>query len=554
MKFLIFTTDILPTREIPSSGTAIRTFGLGQGLAELGHELSYSVPRHALQRIKASSLYNSLSAESKQALAAMEARAFDLDNQDQLLRQEKADCLICGHWPAMMLGSKTSVPLIIDLAGPHLLERYYQGEKELQGSVLAKLNNLATADYYIVSGPKQRLYFLSFLQRAGVQCPEKRFIEIPMPLNPVLPKERAQDSRANSPYPTFFFGGVFLPWQDPTQALSLLVHELERRKSGQLSIVGGAHATYDFQQGAYGGLLESLKNHPQLKIRSTSPFDSYVSELLGADVALDLMSWNLERELAVTIRTTTELWAGLPVIYNDYADLSTLISRYDAGWCIAPQDESALLGVIEEIYAHPKRVSEKGANARRLAREHFSWTRSAQAIVDLLQGKEGLESNQTDIFSYEQQSASLPLCAGKTVEQYFLSRLAGLSRVQFFLNPQGHHVKLPVRVRLWMMPVEGFPKKIDCPIESRSLLAEKEISPEHLLGESWQAIELSAPLDSRGKVFLLELSSQESNPQNALSPWALRRSPYPLLGLFYGRERLDDTSLCLKTSSRTQVL
>ena len=48
MKILIFTTDLPPLKGYPTSGTALRTYNLGLGLRELGHEVIISPPKSAL--------------------------------------------------------------------------------------------------------------------------------------------------------------------------------------------------------------------------------------------------------------------------------------------------------------------------------------------------------------------------------------------------------------------------------------------------------------------------------------------------------------------------
>ena len=52
MKFLIFTTDCPPIDNLPTSGTALRTFGIAQGLIANGHEIVLSPPKTAMAKIK----------------------------------------------------------------------------------------------------------------------------------------------------------------------------------------------------------------------------------------------------------------------------------------------------------------------------------------------------------------------------------------------------------------------------------------------------------------------------------------------------------------------
>jgi hypothetical protein len=97
-------------------------------------------------------------------------------------------------------------------------------------------------------------------------------------------------------------------------------------------------------------------------------------------IAIDLMQRNAERELAFTTRTVEYLWCGLPVIYNDYAELSEYIAQYQAGWCLDPADPNALRAVIEHIFDNPDDVAERGRNAQRLVRECLTWDRSIDPL------------------------------------------------------------------------------------------------------------------------------------------------------------------------------
>jgi hypothetical protein len=94
------------------------------------------------------------------------------------------------------------------------------------------------------------------------------------------------------------------------------------------------------------------------------------------------MPRNPERELAFTTRTVEFMWAGLPVIYNDYAELSDLIGRYQAGWLVAPGNSSQLEEVVKGIAADPEAVRRASANARRLVRENLTYEKVITPLAD----------------------------------------------------------------------------------------------------------------------------------------------------------------------------
>ena len=85
------------------------------------------------------------------------------------------------------------------------------------------------------------------------------------------------------------------------------------------------------------------------------------------------MKRNAERELAFTTRTVVYLWCGLPVIYNDYSELSDYIREYNAGWTVDPEDRDAIRAVLKDIFEHPEQIRERSRNAQRLVQERLNW-------------------------------------------------------------------------------------------------------------------------------------------------------------------------------------
>ena len=90
--------------------------------------------------------------------------------------------------------------------------------------------------------------------------------------------------------------------------------------------------------------------------------DDLVQTYLRSHVAIDLMVRNPERELAFTTRTVEYLWCGLPVIYNNYAELAHYIRDYDAGWIVDPADSRAIRSVVESILDDPACIKRKSIN------------------------------------------------------------------------------------------------------------------------------------------------------------------------------------------------
>jgi glycosyltransferase involved in cell wall biosynthesis len=555
MKILVFTTDLPPLPGSPTSGTALRTFNLAEGLRELGHEVVLSPPRSAMDGY---TIPADASPELKEYITQLRKLSFDASTQAARIHEIMPTLIICGHWPAWTLARKPKQPLIIDLAGPHLLERHYQGEDNFDGAVYGKLNALSSADYFIVSGNKQKLYFLSFLLKANIPNPEKRICTIPMPLpsasnsyDELTEKKQSfltHDERIkDKTFPHFIFGGVFLPWQDPSHGLEILAAEVEKRGKGILSLIGGPHPHYKINSGKYDALFDSIEKNPRATRKPLLPYEQFLSLLPGVDVALDLMSWNLERELAITIRTTTYLWAGVPIIYNDFADLSEYIRAYDAGWCIPPDNKEALLKVLHEIYENPDLVKEKSRNAFRLAAEIFDRKKSAQKIFDLLALPQVPLEDQIDILMDLPESCDLILKSDAPLEQHFTCRMNGLQEVAILFATHNTVPDGDLEISL-------YHKKESPGVMSTTFLHSSKKSASEIKNNEWVHISLPPILDSAGKEYVLKIH-RKGITNDRLGPWTMKSSPYPLKGLFEKGKRQGVHSLCIKTNcAKTEII
>jgi len=155
-----------------------------------------------------------------------------------------------------------------------------------------------------------------------------------------------------------------------------------KNKEGVLEIFGGKHPIHQIDTKAFDDFIKKNKNNSYVKFKGIISRNELIEEYKNAHVALDLMSWNLERELAFTTRTVEYLWAGLPVIYNNYAELSEYIERYKAGWCVDPDNPEEIREVIEQILDYPEQLVEYSMNAQKLVRDDFTWDRTIKPLVE----------------------------------------------------------------------------------------------------------------------------------------------------------------------------
>ncbi|MDQ2808377.1 MAG: glycosyltransferase, partial [Chloroflexota bacterium] len=368
---LLISPDVLPVGGIPSSGVGLRAWALGQALIGRGHHVHFAMPKAAIQ--------------GREALvpAAIRELAWDHTNLQGIVDALSPDVIVTVGWPNLTPLERVPIPVACDLTGPHLLERDYQDHLDNPTNADEKLAAFDKADFFTCIGERQRYYFLPWLAQAGIRAHEMdaALAVIPYSLSPDLPDHvwPAPADWATTPV-TFVYGGVFLPWQDPSAGLDTLATTLAESGGGRLRVFGGKHVFHAVHTGGFDALIARLQANPQVEVAGLMPVAELEAIYTHAHVAMDLMRRNPERELAFASRTVHYLWCGLPVIHSHFSELAALIAEYEAGWIVDPADHAAIRAVVASILADPAEAARRGANAQRLVRERLTWDRTIDAL------------------------------------------------------------------------------------------------------------------------------------------------------------------------------
>jgi glycosyltransferase involved in cell wall biosynthesis len=359
-KVLMVSGDILPFCDRPVGGAGLRTWGMGEGLRHYGHKVIYALPEKARAMANKCGFSHYI--------------FYDPFNFNACIKATCPEVIVFQNWTQVLLARHFNGPVAVDFHGPTMLEVQYQsGDHSLRKRI--KLDAVRRADFFTCAGEYQRHYFWGWLMMAGIKIDMGSIAVIPVPVSPDLPPAEKGDEVV------FVYGGTFLPWQNPETVISVLIKILGDKRKGVFRFYGGDSILGKDSGGKFIPLLKKLKEAPRVDVRGHLSHSRLINEYLKAGVAIDLMERSPERELAFTTRTIEYLWCGLPVIYNDYAELSSYIRDYQAGWVINPEDTAALKNILEKILDNGYDLKRYSLNAQRLVRDRFTWDRAVYPLA-----------------------------------------------------------------------------------------------------------------------------------------------------------------------------
>lgn len=372
-KILIIAGDVLPLPGYPTTGAGLRAWGLGQGLTCHGFDVYYSMPECHVK--------SNTPGEEKEL-------SWHPGDREKPIRMINPDVVVICHWPAMP-EKRLAIPTVLDLHGPHLIERCFWDKTQTHNGIYQKVKAFRKADFFTCAGTRQRYYFFNWLLFAGFPLDSEIISVIPVSMAPDVPQREFDVSQPDEL--AIVYGGMFLPWQNPVESLETLLEAMDEVDKGKLYLYGGPHPIVKDKSGKFERLMDSLSQNPRVRIMPKTPHDVLLKRYLKAHIAFDLMASNMERELAYTTRTVEYLWCGLPVIYNDYSELSTLIKIYNAGWTLDPDDKVSLRKKLCEILDNNKAIVENGKNSQQLIKENLTWDKTITPLIEYCRNPSRIE-------------------------------------------------------------------------------------------------------------------------------------------------------------------
>ncbi len=367
---LVLANSIVPLPGLPTNGGGLRAWTLARGLEAAGHTVTLLFPRHSLDE--------QLVAIAPEDRAAALPHTFGWEAINATIARAAPDVVVASSWILAGQIRDCPAPLVVDLAGPLLLE--FLAQDPVKGAALAHLKTaaLAEADYVTCAGERQRPYFAPWLLLGGftpADCLDRLGV-VPISCDP-----QGEPHAPPNAAPRFLYAGMTYAWQDPLRALRATLAAIERHGRGQLVIHAAFHPVHSQGAAWFAELRALVADHPRVTLGGVLPYDQLRAAYREADLALDLYAHTLERELAFNTRTVDFLHAGLPPLYADYAELSPLIRDYDAGFVVSPDDDAAIAAALDLAFTDPEGVAARGRAAGRLARERLAWNRTIAPLA-----------------------------------------------------------------------------------------------------------------------------------------------------------------------------
>ncbi len=367
---LVLANSVVPLPGLPTNGGGLRAWTLARGLESAGHAVTLLFPRHSLDE--------QLVGIAPDDRAAALPHTFLWEAINETIARATPDVVVASSWILAGQIHDCPAPLVVDLAGPLLLE--FLAQDPAKGAALAHLKTaaLAEADYVTCAGERQRPYFASWLLLGGF-TPEDcvaRLGVVPISCDPVQEEHAPPNAE-----PRFLFAGMTYAWQDPLRALRATLAAIERHGRGRLVIHADFHPVHSQGAAWFAELRALVADHPHVTLGGVLPYDELRAAYREADLALDLYARTLERELAFNTRTVDFLHAGLPPLYADYTELSPIIRDYEAGFVVPPDDDAAIAAALDTVFTDPARLAARGRAAQRLARERLAWDRTIAPLA-----------------------------------------------------------------------------------------------------------------------------------------------------------------------------
>ena len=382
MKIHVFAIDALPSATVSSSGGGLRSQQIITGLEKAGATVSYSEPFRA----------DDVRKQWDNISPAQQKLAFDFGYEGKRDRRTATDIIdrvkpdmAVFLWPTLFTiprSFRSPTINVYDINGLQNIESAMIDPRSastydiIRQSTISLIRKMTSADALIAGSYQQKAYWsglYSFIQ-SDIHAPEMVTIPFYPTQTPHIVDYVAEESG-----PLFVVTGSFLPWNSPGEPLGILVEEIEAAGKGRILIVGKANPFLPHALGVNRSLNEFAEK-PFVEWHPSMNFSHLSDRMNGRAIGFDLQPRNLERELALPIRTVTYLTHGMPILTNDFCSVAPVIAKYDAGWLLH-EGEDLRQKIRAILHTDAVSLAQKSHAARVAARDAYGDTSGFAALV-----------------------------------------------------------------------------------------------------------------------------------------------------------------------------
>lgn len=380
-KVFVLSNDVVPSLGMPVAAPGLRAFGIAEGLRANGVETRTVVTRGFVDRqwLRFGRSVPHPTAPHTEIVGANKLRRYLKANAPcvaVLINSNQVD-----H-----LGPVEGVRYVLDFFAPKMLEALYQRGEEYPGEELAalrrrKIRAIELADAFLVNGKKKLPYFLAWMLQADRDI---RHLPVEV-LNMCVPTGWVGEAGPVGNGVRFAVAGYLQSWSTLGDWVWVVERMLDHPKMSLELLLPWHWGGRAERSHVSKNDLDRVARHPSVRTHGTMSFSEFREFLSGVDVSIDLFQHNLEREYAMVTRSIVSLACGVPVIHPPFTEVSPMISEYDAGWLLDPDDTAALEGIIRAVLDDPGLIRRKKKNARALAAEVLEPAVAVEPLLRILE-------------------------------------------------------------------------------------------------------------------------------------------------------------------------
>jgi hypothetical protein len=346
----VFAIDWVPAATDIASGGGLRSLQTIEALRLAGHDVTFSVPAECRHIRRVGSDSRSL-------------RDIELHspiNQLDIVKHVRPDIIV---WQSALIrcipfSGYGDVLQVCDLIGlPHIEASL--GAPGLEKPIRERLRRLtASADLVLTGSDEQNGYWLAELGR-----------DQPPPLTAVVPYALPRSlsgpgASGSSALVRLHVTGMIYPWSTSIGLLERIANWVAKRNDIALSLVvgtdpGGATDRSVIER------LQVLATRPNVEMQGEIPFAAAMADYRAGSVSLDIYEPNMERRMAVPIRTVNALAHGVPVLSTVDGTMMRQLAAEGAGIIAADTPDDPIEDALERLAALPARTLGRMSKAAR---------------------------------------------------------------------------------------------------------------------------------------------------------------------------------------------